>query len=316
MRFIVIIGLLLLPASAGAAFQSVLLTATPEHPQPGASVVLTATVLGEDSKAIDFVWEVDGQVVSQGSNMSSLSIAAPNAGDSSEVVVSIFKGGKSLGSALRVIRPAFVAIEWESLGSRPPFYIGRPLPSARGTITAVAVPILQRESGSVVSAADTLFTWRVDGKVQSRASGYGRTTIRVAPTFFNEPYLLSVSAESRDGQLKAERGTLIRQLDPSIVVYEVSPLAGLRDERAVVGSYTFAHDEVSFKAYPLNAEDPASLSVQWELGGETLVLETGDPFLAVFRKTGAGSGSYEVGFSFSHVGDFLRRASTSFLLTF
>ncbi len=173
-----------------------------------------------------------------------------------------------------------------------------------------------RSNGAHVSPADIVYTWRVDDTVQTRASGVGRTTFTTVSPFFNNSYRLSVTTTSRDGSLVAETSTVITPRKPEIVFYELSPLAGLLDERALVDSYPFVREEVAVRAYPLHITDPQALIPQWALNGTALTIDTGDPFLAVFRKTGSGSGTYRVDLSFTHPVDFLKRGGSTFLLTF
>jgi len=173
-----------------------------------------------------------------------------------------------------------------------------------------------RANGAAVGSADILYTWRINGTPQSRQSGYGKDTITVEPPFYNDAFTLSVTATSRDQSLHAAQGVSVAPQAPEFVIYELSPLAGLRDQRAVMGSYQFVTDEVAFKAYPLRVADPASVQAQWTLNGTPVQLDTGDQYLGVFRKTGGGSGSYTVGVSLSNAANFLERAAASFLLTF
>ncbi len=314
MKKLILFALFLLPLAVSAAsFNGVVVTAAPENPRPGDRVTLTATLLDSQPGNV-YTWEQDGTRVAEGVDAKTYSLDAPPAGHSTQIDVAVTNGAVVVGTGSITLRPSEVTIEWEGLGATPPFYVGKPLMTSQGQLRATAVTALTTARG-IVSTTNILFTWKVNGSVLQQNSGFGKNTAVVTPPFYDDAFSLGVTATARDGSLTAESTVYIQPVAPQAVVYEVTPLGGVEDGRAVVSSYPFALDEVSFLAYPLYA-DANNLTFTWSLDGAPVTVDTGNPRLAVFKKTGSGSGSHSIGVSYENPTKFLTRAAGSFLLTF
>lgn len=304
---------LALPLVAFAApLEGVLITTKPENPGPGAAVTVTATLLDGDKSGAVYSWLVDNELVYEAVGAHTFVVEAPALGKSRSVRVLV--NGVEQNDPL-ILEPAQVTIEWEAAAPvPPPFYIGRPLVAAQGQVRAHAVTELIRPNGTRVPSSEIKYTWRINGTALARNSGFGAESITTKPPFYDNPFILSVIAESRDG-LRAESGAVIRPAAPDIVVYEVTPLGGLLNHKAIGNAYPFATDEVTFIAYPLNVSSPA-LDYEWSLNGATITNNSSDPRTAIFKKTGAGTGSHNIGVSFSNQSAFLDQLRYSFLLHF
>lgn len=295
-----------------AQFDDVLLTARPEAPRPGERVTVTATLLGADTAGTVFTWLVNDEQVARGVGNNTLAVDAPKLGSTLSVRVLI--NGEDRSAPL-TLRPAEVSLEWEGLTVSPPFYIGRPLMGGQGSVRILAVPNLVTTNGSAVPPQDINYSWRVNGSVLQKQSGYGVQSVVIKPPFYDDPFTVSVSAESRSG-LRAVQSQTFLVASPDVVVYEISPLGGLLDTLAVTRDFQFTANEVTFMAYPLNTSQPANLEYQWTLSDTPIALNTGDPRLAVFRKTGSGTGAYTVGLNITSQTAFLDLVRKTFLLHF
>ncbi len=302
-----ITALLLVPQSLFAASIADL-TLTPAYPKPGESVTVTARVKQGSAATIPFRWTVNGAVVSSGLGNNSISTDAPSIG--AEKVVTVLIGvGVNAESVTTTIRPASVTLLWEAKTSVPPLYIGRALPTANATIVFNAIPDMRTAN------QDIAYTWKVNGATKLAQSGYGKSTFTTKPPLYNQPFTVSVVAESRSGALTASDSVRITPTKPTVAVYEVRPLEGILFNSAVLGTYPFTNSEVSFIAYPLHAANRNELTPTWKLNGSVFTL-TGNPWQSVFRKEGSGNGSYTVDVEVAHPTDFLAQAASQFLLQF
>lgn len=316
-KHLLLIALLLAPYATHAATLSVVqVSVHPENPKPGSSITVNAIVVGTPTTEVLFRWDIDGESVATGANSSSIVIDAPPIGRSKSIVVTASLNGTALGSATVMLRPSDVTIEWEGQVSTTPFFMGRPLATADSVITAVAVPALIRANGTAVPTKDILFSWKINGAQRKADSGYGASSISFTSPFFDNALSLNVTAISRDGSLSAEDTIAIRPVKPQLAIYEESALGGVESSRAIIDSYPFTSDEVSFVAYPLYVVNPDDLAFQWSLNGEPFTLDTVNPRSAVFKKTGGGHGTYEVKALYTQVKRFLENAQQSFSLTF
>lgn len=314
MKYLFLI-LLAFPTLAHAAFLSnVELTLTPDSPRPGVPVTVTAHLRSGSEQNIAFRWFVDGDPVSQGVGDTAITVEAPAAGKETKVQVVVGTGSASEAAQI-FIRPAVVSIVWEANTVVPPNYVGLPRATSGSKITLSAITSLLTNTGTLLDPRDIYYEWKVDNKAQNKLTGYGLSSISLTPPFYNNAFTVSVQATSRDGRLSAANTVRIVPSAPQVVIYEETPLAGIRSDRAVQDAYPFDKQEVSFVAYPLYAISQDELTPAWTLNGKPFTLE-GDQWRAVFRKTSDGTGSFSVGLSFTHPERFLEKARSAFLLQF
>lgn len=314
MKYLLLV-LLALPTFANAAFLSnVELTLTPDSPRPGVPVTVTAHIRSGSEESVAFRWFVDGEAVSQGVGDNAITVEAPAAGKETKVQV-IVGTGVSSEAAQIFIRPAIVSIVWEANTVVPPNYMGLPRATSGSKITFSAIASLLTDKGTLLDTRDIYYEWKVDNKPQNKLTGYGLSSISLVPPFYNNAFTVSVQATSRDQRLSAANSVRIVPSAPQVVIYEETPLAGIRSDRAVQDAYPFDKQEVSFVAYPLYAINQDELTPTWTLNGSPFALE-GDQWRAVFRKTADGTGSFSVGLTFNHPERFLEKARSAFLLQF
>lgn len=297
---------------AAASVNNVLLSMSPLAPTAESAFTVTATVLDGDSKVTQFTWLVNDEKVLEGVGAKQLTTIAPPLGES--MVIRLVTDGNERSTPL-IVRPGRVSVEWEAVTTHPPFYTGRSLVGGQGTVHVSAIADLVRSSGGRVAPQDILYEWRVNNTPQPAQSGLGVYAITLNPPFYDDPFTVSVKVSSRDG-ISAESSVAIAPAQPDIVIYEISPLSGLRDERAIRSDFTLSGNEVTFIAYPRHMSRPGGVTVGWRLGNEGVAANEGDPRTVVFRKTGEGSGTYAVSVGLSSVEAFLDVFSRSFLLHF
>lgn len=310
LRAVLVAVLLITPTTLFGATRDVVLTLSPEHPEPGALVRVTATTIGADRDQLYFTWLVDDEVVQEGRGRAALDVTAPELGDS--LRVRLVADGAERSPSI-TIRPARVTLEWEAETSHPPFFIGRPLVGGQGTVRVEAIAEFIGPQGRV-PLSDIRFTWRMNGRAVSGASGYGADHLVTRTQFFNEPFTISVIAETRGGQ-RAAQSVTVDPVSLDFVVYEESPLGG-SIPRDITSAFPFVSSEVAFMVYPLYASRPESLTYSWSLNGAPVTLDTGDPRRAVFKKVSAGTGQFEIGVSLESAASFLDLAERTFLLHF
>lgn len=317
MRKILLVGLLFLlsPHSGFAAFSGLYLSHSPEIVQPRKPVVVTASVVDRSESNLEYTWSVDGKVVANAAGQTSLEVIAPEAGIELEVSVEVRDGMRVYATERLLLRPATLYLESDATSSAPPFYIGKRLPSPQGEVTFSAIPNFITSNGTRLPADSLLYEWRVNGAQKIKPS-LGKSSATFTVPFFNKPFTVTATASSRDGTLRAQESTLVTPASPDVVVYEMSPLSGILDQRAVRNEYLLTTEEVTLLAYPLYTKNVADIAFNWSLNGFLVDLPDGDSRSVTFRKTAEGSGSYRVSVDFSNPLLFLERAARSFLLQF
>lgn len=312
--------LFLIPAFAVAAllptFGSLLeIAVTPEHPRPGDAVTLTVSDPSGTAGITAYMWLVNGEIVDQGIGHTSISIVAGALGNAATVRVVAIENGSPRGEAVTIIRPASVDIIWEGDTYTPPLYIGRPLASGEGAVRLMAIPHLPL-GGAEVAASRVVYSWKLNGVPVAKQSGYGKSSITIFPPRFGTGFSVSVRASTQDGTVVAENVARIEPQAPSLLVYEDTPLLGMRFDRALSGVFPFLEDEVSFVLYPIFVSNLRDASYTWNLDGTPFAVDAAKPRAATFRKVGGGSGVHTVSVSFENAKRFLERGESSFELSF
>ena len=306
--------LLLLPLSEVRA-ETVKLGSSPAYPTPNQAVTLTARS-SVPKGAYLYSWTVNGSLLTEGYDLTTVTIISGAGGTETSVeVVLIDDEGDVVGSDIYVVRPGSVEIIWEGKTYVPPFYRGKPYPNGDSQITLQAIPHLS-SGGKEFSDGDLVYQWEVDGKNLGSQSGYGKSSLTIRPTSFRNTTTVTVVVETRDGLNAAKGVAAIPIVAPKIIVYEDTPLGGLQFNRAIPANFAFTGTEMTFWAVPFFTIDPKILTYGWTLNGSPFELDSTEPSVATFRKTGEGGGTFSVGITAQKSGHIFEKAAKTFNLIF
>ncbi len=317
-RVTLIACMLVLPVFANAAILPSLYTieiaVSPTYPKTGELVTLTVHAPSAVSD-VTYAWAINGVPAGAGIGQTTLTTTAGAIGSVQTITVEAIENGEVQGQAIAVIRPAEVDIVWEGQTRTPPFYVGLPLPTGMSAVSAVAIPHMMRD-GAVLASSNLIYTWKLDRKQISSQSGYGKSSVTVTPPRFAQAFQLSVTAKTPDGAVVAEQSVTIRPVSPRIMMYENAPLSGILFNKEIGGVFQFVSEEVTVAAFPLFVSLESILSYQWKLDGQPFEFDLQTPESATFLKSGTGSGTHAVTFSFDNAAKFLEHATRSFQLSF
>lgn len=288
----------------------------PIAPEPGEQVTLRAQSFSGNMANTRFVWIVNGETVVQGVQQNTITITAGEVGSVVTVVVRATEGGTLKGERTISLRPAAVDIVWEADSTTVPFSGTLPLVTGGSLVTLQAIPQLVRSGGVRVATDDLLYTWHVNGERAPRKQGQGENVLRINTPVFMNAFSVTVTVSTFDGSIQAEREVNIEPAQPEVIFYENAPLLGMRFDRAVTASYTLEGEEITFRAYPLHTKRSEGYDYQWTLNGEAVESEGADSRQLTLRKTGEGTGRFNVGFSFERVGELFGRGEGAFFLRF
>lgn len=318
-RILVLLLLCILPASAlsavvpTASFRPVI-SANPSYQIPGASVTLTA-IAKVPRGEVTYTWTVDDVEVARGVDIDKITVTAGVGGSTKVVRVFLVDTLGTEGEALYLIRPGSVDIVWEGNTYIPPLYAGKALPTGDSMIHIQAIPHIEIGTGRVPKNS-LVYAWEVEGQKLESASGFGKSILRIKPTKFKYQTRVSVTASTPDGTIGARASATIPLYNPTVVIYEEKPLSGTWYTQATPAMTALSADEVAFRAIPYFVVDPKNVSFVWTLSGKPFEIDTPDRSIAVFRKTGEGTGEYPVGVTIEKRDSLFERASSKFVLSF
>ncbi|MDP1625373.1 MAG: hypothetical protein Q8L64_06475 [bacterium] len=295
------------------------LSLIPEVPQPNGlfDVRLQSYSMGLDSALV--VWSIDGKEVQRGVGLKSLSARAGGVGSMSTIHVSVVTVGTGTFNTSIVIRPADVALVWESDTYTPPFYKGKALHSYNGAFKVIALPEFVDFSGKRINPKELIYSWSKNGEVQANASGYGKNTFITSQTSYLRPgedIMVEVSAP-RDN-IVARRSVTISPIVPKIVFYENSGLYGTLYEKSLLRSVNLVNDEVEIVAEPyffsVPVRNSAALSYSWKLNGQT-VPSFQNRSGVILRKTGQ-AGASSIGVTIQNSQKLLQGANSAIIIRY
>lgn len=319
-RFWGLVLLLLLPLASFAAILPtsrvpVSVGATPAY-QKANQIVVVRAYASVPKGLYTYSWTVNGNLAGEDIDLEEITVSSGNPGSRTVVNVSVIDvDGVTRGEAEYVIRPAGVDLVWEGATYVPPFYNGKRYANTESPILVEAIPHMV-ENGVPIPRQSLVYTWEVDGKLIREASGYGKTILKTLPSRLKRETPISVTVSTPDGRLAAKQNVAIPHVTPHLAVYEIKPLVGTFYERAVIGTRNFAGEEMAFRTVPFFISEENDLAYSWFLNNEPFSLSGNDPSVAVFRKTGDGTGVFTVKVRAEKEGSVFEKGAASFGLSF
>ncbi len=188
------------------------ITAIPENPGPLEPVFLELKSYSADLNQVNVVWRYNGTIVSSGIGKTKFNTLAPKANTSVLLTATISGSGVTSTTAAINLRTASIDLLWEAVDSyTPPFYKGKALFLANGTLRVTAIPT--RSAPKNIS-----FLWSRNGSVDSDLSGYNKDSIIFENDILKKEERISVEAQG--GFFGGSNTLSLSPSKPQLVVYQ------------------------------------------------------------------------------------------------
>jgi hypothetical protein len=250
---------------------AIVISATPATPKAGDSVHFTVEGSVYDFPKDTITWTINGKTVASGVGQSSIDATIDQRGDPIDVVVSVTDATwGSAGSEVN-IAPLQVDILYDAPTYVPPFYRGRAMPSAGGSMRVQAIAHLTR-AGSVIPDSSITYTWSRNGTVLGSISGLGKSKIVIdSPNLYSSD-TISVHAGASGDTISADASVVVPASSVTVQLYEDHPLYGITYFNALQ-SEVRPSEEITVSAVPYFAtvsslSDP-TLQFSWLLNDQT-----------------------------------------------
>lgn len=319
-----LLSALFLPAPTFAQFNalptSVNLELIPENPRANQSVNASLTSYDTDINAATISWSVNGSVVKSGKGIKTFTFTTGKVGTRTTLTATITTSTGEKITKSYVLRPADIDLLWESVGYTPPFYKGKALFAHQNRITFIALPHITNTGGTEISPSRLIYTWSRNGSVVESASGYGKNTYTLIGSLISRSLDVSVTATSPDTGAVASSQTLVTPVEPSILLYEKSPLYGIQLHNALAGTFSLdAVKEMEVLGIPLffgtSDMENNSIAYSWKINNTAIDADT-TRSSRTFRKPDGTSGVSFISLDIEHSSKILQSASSGFNLTF
>jgi hypothetical protein len=187
---------------------------------------------------------------------------------------------------------------FESSSYVPPFYRGRPLPSAGSTMHFVAIAHFTSATGATIADSNIAYTWSVDGRVQGSLSGAGKSSILLpAPTLYGSN-TVSVDAQATGGSAHGSASLSVSSIDPQPTLYQDDPLIGIEYYNALGAQTSIPDIEMTFATIPYfvaaNGLNDPRLSWNWTINNQPVVASSSGNEITVNATNSNGLASLAV----------------------
>lgn len=246
------------------SIDTITIATSPTNPEPGQSVTASVSALQFNIDLAKIVWSVGGKTLLSGQGVRSVSFAAPAAGKSATLSVTVTpQGGTAVTRSIEIAVGGTVDLIWESVdGYTPPFYRGKTLPIKQSTIKVVAMPQVKTATGASSKPGDFVYTWRKDGKNMAGQSGLGDNSIVFMNQILDTGNRIDVSATN--GAHTVSESIAINLFNPEIIFYQYDQVKSMPHyEKSFVSNSTISQPRLTLVA------EPYFLARDWESNSGT-----------------------------------------------
>jgi hypothetical protein len=297
---------------------SVIVTTTPEKPNPRESVTISLSSYSSNLDGMNISWSEDGKKKMEGIGKKTYLFTSKDAGSSTEIdiVITPLKG-TSVEKKVTVV-PAGVDLLWQANDSIvPPFYRGKAMPSSESQIKFVAIPLIKNSDGTTAKQSELLYSWKENYDFLPNNSGYGKSSFLLTTNYLHPTETIEVSAQTRDESISTSSKIDVTTGLPKIVWYTMSPLYGPLYDNALTDSYSTNSPSTSIIAEPyfFSPKNPAStkLAYVWTINGQSI--DTPSVPNTVFLQRGdASAGTASLGVTINNVSTLFQSMASSLVL--
>ena len=285
--------------------QGAVLELSPMYPRPGQLVTVKLKQYVSDPKFLLVTWKLNGQILLQGYEETSITFTAGPVGSLVVLEADIKDLEGRTATAKKTFRISDVAFVWEARSYTPPFYQGRPRLSYGSPAALVVTPTVYSMDGRLYNKDELSYVWMVG--MQQETSGVGKNTVVVAPNSPFSNFSVTVQIFDPTGEKRMVYDISIPQSPAKLLFYEDDPLLGILYRSAITNSYNLTKEELKLVAEPLymsveNRLDP-SLSYSWNVNNTSYNF----PGSVVLRPEGELSGTTNVSLTIINTKSILER---------
>jgi len=292
-----IVAILCVPVFTNAQFgaagfgldfdQQLQINLAPLMPEPQESFTATADDYALGLPGSTMEWFVDGVLQSEFTNNRSVTLMAPNVGESMTLRLQITTPSNQTINTSRTILPLYTDIIVEPQTFAPFTYQGRPLPSFGSRVLLTA---LVHDQNGITDPALYSYTWTMNGQVVGGGviRGGFRNTITIP---HGRDVVIGINITDVRGNSVAQRLISIPSVPVDLHLYEVSPLFGLSN-RVVGQTFPLFSNSTTLRAVPYNLDrfvDTDRLFTEWQIANQRQAVNQIDPFEITVTRAGIGS---------------------------
>ena len=245
----------------------IVLGISPQYPKANQEVRASVSTYTVDLNNARITWILNGETMLEGIGKKSFSFNSGNSSFQTNLEVKIETISGSTINKKITISPSDIDMLWQSYNTyTPPFYRGKSLASAEGSVKVVAIPSNQNPAG-------LNYKWKQDDKSKQDSSGYEKNYFIYTNSFLEDSNTVEVAVSDLFGNNIGLNTISITPGNPKILFYEKNTMLGIKWEKAlsqisintngnsiVAEPYFFSNKNLSSEGYQFN----------WFLNGEQI----------------------------------------------
>jgi len=270
---------------------------SPKYPTPGDGVkaYLNAPTIDDDTSLI--TWTVNGKVIQKTYGGNTISFVAENVGDVYMVTAKAEALNGDVVTAQRKVQVSDVVVVWEGRTYTPPFFAGRALQSQSAEVAFETLPSIVDENGNLYDPNELFYSWTINDASSPSLSGKGLHSAVLKNNFPTNDFAVVVRIKDIKGDVRAVKKIVVPASPPKIILYEDSPLVGIRYDSALKESLGVYGRKATVVAEPYYTSaktrtDPV-LEYAWSIDGTTYS-SVGDITFEPAEDSLSGSSSLEL----------------------
>ena len=319
LTFLSISGVVFSQNSVSDSISSISLISSPLSARAGESVTITIynESLNLDSAKIN--WYVDG-ILKTGVGSKSITIKNKTNGENTNVKVIVETSDGIKKEATKDISSGGVDLIIEPISYTMPFYKGKPVFLAEGTVKIVAIPDVMI-NGEKVSAKNLNFKWSKGGTILGSNSGKGKDSIVITSTIPVRDINVSVEISDSSGKILAGNSKIISKNNPNVLLYEKSSLLGILYNKAINDTYNLGtKEELIVVAKPLSfsflKDSSAEANYVWYANGSKVSINDKTPNEIILKQTGTTNGTAVISLNLNNINKINQYTENEFSVIF
>ena len=268
--FVLICTFFALKTNAQLQSGDIVLGISPQYPKANEQVRATVSTYTVDLNNARITWILNGETMLEGIGKKTFSF---NSGASSfqtnlEVKIETISG--STINKKIIISPSNIDMLWESYNTyTPPFYRGKALASAEGSIKVVAMPSNQNPAG-------LNYKWKQDDKSKQDSSGYEKNSFIYTNSFLEDANTVEVAVSDLFGNNIGLNTISITPGSPKILFYKKDQILGTNWDNVLTDGFSVNTngDTIIAEPYFFSNKDLNSSGYEfiWSLNGENTMV--------------------------------------------
>lgn len=315
------LGLLsLIPVSAYAqkgleGFTVASLEFSNKFPTPGDSLRVTLKAPTLDMESALITWTINGKVIRKAYTGNFVDLQVGNVGEVYRIAVEATDGKNTRITAEKILRVSDVAVVWEARTYTPPFYEGRALQSPGAEIAFHVIPSILDAKGRLYAPNELVYAWSTNYS-SATMGGKGVSSIILKNDQPLKDFTVNLQVKDPSGEVRSVKKIIIPVTHPKVLLYEDSPLVGIRHDSALGTDVGIYGKESTLVAEPFYISAPTRtnsiLEYTWSVADATYT----NPGNLTFSPEGSASGTSYLNLVIKNTKYWLQNGHSSITINF